>query len=320
MSLELPSTPSASSTQPASEIFCTKCGAKNLAGNTFCHSCGNKIWTANAPTEMTLLAEQAISISPPPRANLQTRMAEPHQFNYLEAIIFPFKQKNWVARMWWLPLITFIPPFSFIIMRGWRLDLVRRIGKRNPDPLPSLNDIGRFFAEGILLYVMTAIYLIPLAVFTFVAGRSWIQTVLEIGFWLLQLIFDRNNAVSLGSFITQLGFGAIIQLASPFVYLVLTYPFYRMSMIRYALGKNAMVFFDVVGNAREIWRNPIMLMSLWFLEILTAMLFGVINGFIAGTLIGLPFVLAILFPLQYSVTGYLFGTLAERVNPVPVTI
>lgn len=300
-------------------VFCTKCGAQNAATNAFCYQCGNKL---TAVSETTLVP---IPTAPPPtpttlRPVLQTRMAEPHQFNYLEAIVFPFKQSKWMGKLWWLPFVTFFPPFSFIIMRGWRLDLVRRIGKRNPDPLPSLNDIGRFFAEGILLYVMTALYLVPLAIFTLIAGASWLQTVLEIGWWILQLIFDRNNAVSFGGLITQLGFGAIVQLASPFMYLVFTYPFYRISMIRYALGKNALVFFDVVGNTREILKNPIMLMSLWFMEILTATLFGFINGILIATLAGvviLPFVLAILFPLQYSITGYLFGSLAERMNPQP---
>ncbi len=312
MSSQLSTNPDDSSAVIPVEMFCARCGTKNQVSNAFCLACGNSM-RALTRSEATLM----------PRSNLQTRMAEPHQFNYLEAIVFPFKQRNWIGKLWWLPLVTFIPPFSFILMRGWRLDLVRRIGRRNPDSLPGLSDIARFFAEGILLYVMTALYLIPLGIFTVIAGASWIQTILEIGWWILQIIFDRNNAIPVGAFITQLGLGAILQLASPFVYLVLTYPFYRMSMVRYALGKNALVFFDIVGNAREIWKHPIMLTSLWFLEVLTATLFGLINGIVISTLVGvaiMPFVLALLFPMQYSITGYLFGSLAERVNPMPVNV
>ncbi len=323
MSLQPANTSNDSSLKASVKIFCTHCGAENLAGNTFCHKCGTKIWSADAASQMTLVPEQAVTIPPPPRAPLQTRMAEPHQFNYLEAIVFPFKQKNWLGKMWWLPIVPFFPPFSFFIMRGWRLDLVRRIGKRNPDPLPNFGDIGRFFAEGILLWIMTGIYLLPLAVMLFLTSFSTLATVLEILGWVLERIFTGNNTISFAVLLARIGFDRLFAAAVggilPLLYVVLSYPFYRIAMIRYALGSNAFVFFDVVGNLRRIPGNAIMLLSLLFMEILTGTLFVTISGFIASSLVGLaivPFVLAILFPLQYSITGYLFGSLAERMNPV----
>ncbi len=49
--------------------------------------------------------------------------------DFFYPVVFPYKINNWIARMWALPLIAYIPIADLILLRGWRLKLVRRMAR-----------------------------------------------------------------------------------------------------------------------------------------------------------------------------------------------
>ena len=199
-------------------------------------------------------------------------------------------------------------------MRGWRADVTRRVGRGMPRLLPEPGDIGQFFADGLFLWAMTAVYFIlPQIVIAAVTGFQSIDTVLTIVSWLLQLIFDSNQAVSFGVLLSQIGVSAIVGLIAPIGWGLLAYPFYRVAMANYAVTGNVLAFFDLFSAARIMVRHAPLVMGVFLFDVFTTSLFVSFSGALVTTVAGALLVPILLFPMIYWTNGYLFGVLASRI-------
>jgi len=237
--------------------------------------------------------------------------------DYMQAVVWPFRRPNWPERMWWLPLVHFVPMFNFIIMRGWRLDVVRRMSRNEPQPLPDLRDFGRFFADGLILWAMTGVYLLPQILLLALFGFKPIEAGLTVLFWLFRTL--AGDAVSFGTVLADLGLAALVSVILPIVYWLGTYPLYRVAMVRYAVTGKVSTFFDLFTNIRIAGTTFTAVMTVFIFEFLAATAFGLLSGALISTFIGSIAVPLVLFPALYWTTAYLFGVLGRHINTTVAT-
>jgi hypothetical protein len=229
--------------------------------------------------------------------------------NYLEALRFPFRQANWPSRLWLPSAIAFFPVVNIIVMRGWRLEMTRRLGRGWTDRLPEPAGVGRYFLDGLVLWLMTSIYFIPQFILLLFFGLDPVGTILALLTWLFT-----PERVSFFVLLGQLGLGALVQLLLPLIYWVLTYPLYRVAMVRFAYTGSVGVFFDFVNNLNIAREHFGLVLRIYIFEYLTNFLVFVLGIILAATGIGALAVPLLIFPMHYWTTGYLFGSLAALVQ------
>jgi hypothetical protein len=304
--------PACATSTPPTARFCLACGtALSASGNV---EPVPAIAVNEEPLPAQAPAIQSGASTPPTTPLSQDRLYETQpntgRLDLLEAIRFPFRQTNWLSKLWWLSLLAYIPPFNFIILRGWRLDITRRIARENPDALPDLNDIGRFFAEGFLLWMMTGIYLFPQVILITILGFGPLETALTIIGWLFATLFTDNETVPFMIMLSQIGIASLMGTIIPIIYWILTYPLYRIGMVRYATSGKLSDFFDVFRNFWLMTRHYIAIMTIFFFELATWTLFGIVSGLVSATAIGVFLVPALILPSFYWTNGYIFGSFA----------
>lgn len=80
-----------------------------------------------------------------------------------KAFSYPFEDPDWAKKIIIPALITLIPIFGEIFILGWMLDIVRRVIRRDPTPLPEL-DLGRQFVDGLKALVVGLVFAIPILI------------------------------------------------------------------------------------------------------------------------------------------------------------
>ncbi len=233
---------------------------------------------------------------------------------FLAALTFPFRQANWPTRFWWVPLVNYFPPLSWLIMRGWRVDIVRRAVREDVHPLPNGKDIGKFLAEGFVLMLMVLLYWLPLTVFMMIFGLSRLRTMLDVLWWAIQTFFTGDGTVSFWTLVLDVVTQLLITGIVPAIYWLLCYPIYRMAVLRFAITGRPIVFFQLLRNFRLFLRFASDMMLLFFLDF---MIMRVVRWFLNALLIATGFgailVPGISFPAYFWVTAHLFGQIAKKV-------
>jgi hypothetical protein len=233
--------------------------------------------------------------------------------SYPEGVIFPFRQTNWPAKLWWVALVNFVPILNLILLRGWRLNIVRRMGRREPELLPDIQGIGRYLVDGLVLWFMSAVYFIPQLVLLSVLGADIVGDILTILLWVYENLFTDEETITFVALFVDVGFGFLVRAILPAIYFFLSWPFYRAAMIRYSVRGNPLVFFDFVTNARIVFGNLSSILLVFFLFLVTGTLVSFLSGVLVATVVGSFVVLMVLLPMAYWVTGYLYGRLAMDV-------
>jgi len=239
------------------------------------------------------------------------------KISYMDAILFPFSEKKCIRRMWWVFLMSLVPALELIVFRGWRLNIVRRIGRKEEHILPELKNFGRFLADGIVLWTMYFLYYIPAIVFLAVFGSSSIDVLLNVLYWIVNKFFLHNEVQAFGVMFGQVITALLMSLAVPIVYVIFVGPIYRAAMIRFSVSGKISSFFSIISNIKLVSKNLPDFMLVFFIEkvnfIFLAFLAAFVSSILTATGVGivlLPIVIPVFFlSMNYWTTGYLFGQL-----------
>ncbi len=245
---------------------------------------------------------------------MQASYQSPIRFS--EALQFPFQQTDGIKRVWWLILANYIPFFGLILIRGWRVDVVRRMGRNDSDILPVWEDIGRFLKDGLLLWCMTLIYIIPQVVILFIFDFETVEFVAEVLWWLYLHYLTDTQTVPFSVLLASAGIKVLIELLFPFFYYLVSWPMYRVAMIRYSVTGKVLAFFDIFTNIKFLLKHCDGFMLVFVLTLATQFLIGFMSGLFALTVIGTALIPLVSLPLYYWTTGHLYGKLAMRLSLV----
>lgn len=91
-----------------------------------------------------------------------------------KAFGFVFEDEEWVTKVLLGALITLIPIFGGFALMGYAIAIVRNVKAGNPRPLPDWNDLGRYFTDGLLFWVATFVYSLPMLILICPIALVWI--------------------------------------------------------------------------------------------------------------------------------------------------
>jgi hypothetical protein len=86
----------------------------------------------------------------------------PSQYSLQENLAYMFKDKEWVSKILVGALVGIVPILNFATA-GYAVQTTRNIRDDQPPPLPGWSgNVGKFFADGLKLFVIGILYSIPL--------------------------------------------------------------------------------------------------------------------------------------------------------------
>jgi hypothetical protein len=81
--------------------------------------------------------------------------------NLEKAFKYPFEDKQWANKIGMGALISIVPILN-IAWIGYIVQLIRRVIKGDPLPLPGWDDLGQKFMDGLMLFLATLVYALPI--------------------------------------------------------------------------------------------------------------------------------------------------------------
>ncbi|MGB8215547.1 MAG: DUF4013 domain-containing protein [Anaerolineales bacterium] len=83
--------------------------------------------------------------------------------NLEKALTYPFDDKQWASKIGLGALISIIPILNFALL-GYIIELMRRVIKGDPLPMPGWEDLGRKFMDGLYLFLASLVYALPVII------------------------------------------------------------------------------------------------------------------------------------------------------------
>lgn len=81
--------------------------------------------------------------------------------NIGRAIQHPFEDREWGAKLIIAALINLVPVLNFAVY-GYGLDVLRNTADGHDVPLPTWDNLGRHFVDGLKLFVVQLVYALPI--------------------------------------------------------------------------------------------------------------------------------------------------------------
>lgn len=94
--------------------------------------------------------------------------------NVGEAIRFVFEDEQWVSKLLLGAVISIIPFFGGAAVTGYAIAVLRNVKAGSERPLPNWDRLGQYFVDGLLFWVATLIYSIPLLILICPIALVWI--------------------------------------------------------------------------------------------------------------------------------------------------
>jgi len=79
------------------------------------------------------------------------------------AFSYVFEDEDWLKKLALASLLC-LTGIGIIPVLGWGLEVIRRVIKEEPEPLPDWSEFGQYFVKGILVVLVVFIYSLPIIV------------------------------------------------------------------------------------------------------------------------------------------------------------
>jgi hypothetical protein len=83
--------------------------------------------------------------------------------NAEKSFSFPFEDKDWVSKLGLGALISMVPILNFA-WSGYLVEILRNVMNNHPEPLPTWDDLGKKFNEGLILFGAGLVYALPVLI------------------------------------------------------------------------------------------------------------------------------------------------------------
>jgi len=100
---------------------------------------------------------------------VQPLSAEP-DVSAIDALKFLFKDENWQHNLLIGSVYVLIPVVGQLALLGWHCEIMQRLARRNPRPIPKLefSDLTHYLSRGITPFVMSLILSLPISLIVMV--------------------------------------------------------------------------------------------------------------------------------------------------------
>lgn len=79
------------------------------------------------------------------------------------AFSYVFEDEDWVQKLA-LAGVMCLTVIGIIPVLGWGLEVIRRVIKEDPEPLPDWSEFGEYFVKGLLVALVSFVYFLPIIV------------------------------------------------------------------------------------------------------------------------------------------------------------
>jgi hypothetical protein len=84
--------------------------------------------------------------------------------DFAKAFAFVFEDPDWVKKIIIGGLVGLIPVIGQLIVLGYMVGVGRNVIKGNPQPMPDWSDFGQFLIDGVYVFVISFVYVLPIFV------------------------------------------------------------------------------------------------------------------------------------------------------------
>jgi hypothetical protein len=84
-----------------------------------------------------------------------------------KSFAFPFEDREWLSKLGLGAVISMVPILNFA-WSGYMVGILRNVMNNLEEPLPTWEDLGRKFTDGLILFLASLIYALPVLVLLFV--------------------------------------------------------------------------------------------------------------------------------------------------------
>jgi len=142
--------------------------------------------------------------------------------NLNKALTYMFEDKQWVNKVGIGALISLVPILNFAWI-GYSLEIMRRVMRGDPLPMPGWDELGKKFMDGLMLFLAGLVYTLPvillagvplaiLIVPTILAGNDNTQG-------LATALFTAGGLVSMGLICVFFLYGLALSIVYPAIYI-----------------------------------------------------------------------------------------------------
>jgi hypothetical protein len=224
-----------------------------------------------------------------------------------QALAFPFTQPNWPQALLYVAALQYIPILGYLVIRGWRFDIARRIGSGHAETLPDWRGWKSHLREGVILFVATQFYFLPLYLFLWYLRHDMYYALAEVVVGLYEHYWKGLPDGPRSEVIWEGG-----KALAWFIAALLVYP-----PIGSAIMESATQRYAVTGKVRtlyEFWWNIVLVFD-DFLDVLRIELsilavnvaVFLASMFLLWTFGGTVFIPAVMIPLFMWTRGALMG-------------
>ncbi|MBN1310574.1 MAG: DUF4013 domain-containing protein [Anaerolineae bacterium] len=219
--------------------------------------------------------------------------------DFVKALTYPFDDEDWLKKLgiavllFFLNLIPVIGTFIMIFaVQGWQFEIVKRVKRDDPEPLPGWDNFGGLISKGLTLFLAGLVYFIPTILFS---------CIMLVPFGLMPALESEDAIAALG------GLGTIgVMCCSCLIalYSIAAWIVYSGGLIRYVDKEEFGTFMEFGANIALVRDN----LGDFGMVILFLLIGGVIASILSGT--GIGALLTTAFSAYF--TGHILGQLAHK--------
>ncbi len=229
--------------------------------------------------------------------------------DFASALTFPFEDEDWLKKLGIGVLITLggallsfillIPLLLMVLVfTGWQYEIIKRVKKDDPTPLPGWDDFGGLLKRGVTLVGAGLIYQLPVVLFGCAAGIVALLPVLGVS--------DENAFAVMG---TAAMIGVSCCSCLIILYAIVAAIVYIGGLIRYTDNEEFSTFFQIGDNFALVKDNIGDFGMLLLFYIVAGIGVNILSATGIGGLVAPVF--------QSYFTGHLVGQLAKKLAAPP---
>jgi hypothetical protein len=220
------------------------------------------------------------------------------------AFSFAFNCKNWFSKALIAGMLVYLPVIGRLTLRGWRLEIARRVFAGNPDPLP-VGFSGRMLLDGIRLRLVWIVYQLP-----FVAANVFLLILPIVLLWaLLQGDSWDDAKEKFKHRLIEATAHVILSLVLELWGIVGQFLFWA-GMARYVHSGRWSAFFEIIASARLVFSHIGLFAVFLFMGVIGNIMVKFVQAILLATGVGLVFIPLLTTAPWNWFRGHLWGQLA----------
>ena len=222
-----------------------------------------------------------------------------------KSFTYVYQDAKWISKLLIGALVSIVPILNFAFV-GYMTEIIRRVSRDDPEPLPSWDDFGKKFVDGLLLALAGLVYSIPLIL-------------LSIPMIPVFMAASSGDSDAVMAAMTGLGIvlGCLVALYG--LFLTVFYPAVQINFSRKGSFGSCFEIGKIIKVATGNFGNYLLA---WLMYLVFALVIGTVGGILSGIFGLIPcigwivsiVITAVITPLIGVVYAHLFGQVAA-LNP-----